>query len=127
MNLPKHSEGGHEMKKTLAILLIAVLTPTLFAACDSMKVAEENDSERILGRWEVTGYTGDSKAGYHMMGETYEFRNDGTYIIEGMGSGTYEIKGDGLHLNDGGVFKLSFLGDTMQFTDPDGVMTLTRR
>ena len=115
------------MKKTAAILLIAVLALTLFAACEYRTEWEQNSSELILGRWEVTEYSGESKAGYHMMGETYEFRSDGTFLIEGMGSGTYEVKGDVLYLNDGGVFMLSFSGGTMQFTDADGVMTLTRR
>ena len=115
------------MKKTIAILLIAVLALTLFAACEERRTAQENYAEKILGRWEVTDYSGASKAGSHMTGETYHFRNDGTFVIEGMSSGTYEVKGDELHLNDGGVFKLSFSGDTMLFTDADGVMTLTRR
>lgn len=115
------------MKKTIAILLIAVLALTLTAACSYRTNWKQNSSELILGRWEVTDYSGESKAGYHMMEQTYEFRNDGTFLIEGIGSGTYEVKDDVLHLNDGGVFRLAFSGDTMQFIDTDGVMTLTRR
>lgn len=111
------------MKKTVAILLVAVMALS-FVACASKK---------IVGKWEVTDITGDgSEYSGLLKGATYEFNSDGTYKIAhplGVSNGTYKVKGSKLFLDDDNkeYIKLSFSGDTMKWTGTDGSITFKKK
>ena len=107
------------MKKTVAILLVTLMALS-FVACTSKK---------IVGKWELTQYKGDYSEGWLLKGSTFEFKDDGTYTINGSNAGTYKVKGSKIFLNgdEDSYYKLSFSGNTMKITSQDDEMTFTKK
>jgi hypothetical protein len=107
------------MKKTVAILLIAVMALS-FVACAGKK---------IIGKWELTDYQGEDELGARMKGYTFEFKDDGTYTIAGMPAGTYEVKGNKLFFNGDKdeYYKLSISGNTMKISGSEDTMTFKKK
>lgn len=110
------------MKKTIAILLAAVMLLS-FVACGGAS------KEDLIGTWEVTsadvGEDGDL-----MVGSTMTFDENDQFEWSLMGftvmSGSYEVKGRYLVL-DGENTLFSIDGDTLKIKDASGEMTLTRK
>ena len=108
------------MKKTVAILLVAIMALS-FVACASKK---------IVGKWELTEYKGETDSTIQMlMNQTFEFKDDGTYTIMGIEAGTYKVKGGKLFF-DGDTkeyYNLSFSGDTMKISGEEDTMVFKKK
>ena len=87
----------HIWKRLAAILLIALMLLTLFAACKK----STSSAKKIVGTWKVTGTT-EAGSGYY--GSYVTFGKDGSYewaynngiVIE---SGTYSVKNNTMTIN----------------------------
>ena len=104
------------MKKTVAILLIAVMALS-FVAC-SLK-------SKIVGTWKVTDSTDQSSNNMVMT-----FSRDGKLTIEGIFNGTYSVKGDKVTirvLGEEETYKASINGDTMTWKGEDETLTFTKQ
>ena len=114
------------MKKTVAILLIAVMALS-FVACAGKK---------IVGEWELTKVEGKAAV---KEGITWTFAEEGNYIVDTepdkpaeekkLTEGLYEVKGSKLYL-DGetdGYYKLSFSGNTMTLKGAEATLTFTKK
>ena len=127
------------MKKALALLLVAVMALTLFAAC-----GKKVDPEAILGTWKVESIEGKDEANEQLksligMGAEllFIFDEDGTYEFKAtfMGkeqvieSGTYKLKNDRLSLSSmDGSTKVTVKDEThLQFKGDDITMNLTKK
>ncbi len=119
------------MKKTVAILLVALMALSLFAACAVKKsdAQEENAAEKIVGTWELTDYQGEDEIGEMMKGYAFEFRKDCTYAIAGMDAGTYKVEGSKLYFNGdtSEYYKITFSGNTMKISGQEDTMTFTKK
>ena len=112
------------MKKTVAILLIAVLTLS-FVACSA--------KSKIVGTWVMTDETGDLN--WDFVFEEYRFKKDGTFLADGEVPGAYRIRGNDLILRikygdyemEEETYRLTFQGDTMTWTNATGSMTFTKK
>ena len=107
------------MKKTVAILLIAVMALSLVACA----------GKKIVGKWELTDYQGEDDLGEKMKGYVFEFKDDGTYTIAGIKAGTYKVQGSKLFFNDDTkeYYKLSISGNTMKISGQEDTMTFTKK
>ena len=95
------------MKKTVAILLIAVMALS-FVACSA--------KSKIVGTWTMTD-TSDGKPPYTL---EYEFTKDGKIKIAGIEGATYKINGNKITITGGSEdtsYTLKFSGKTMTMTD----------
>ena len=110
------------MKKTIAVLLVAVMALSLVACGGASK-------EQLIGTWEVTS-ANVGEDGDLMVGSTMTFDENDQFEWSVMGftvmSGSYEINGRYLVL-DGENTIFSIDGDTMTIKDASGDMTLTRK
>ncbi len=114
------------MKKTIAILLIAVMALS-FVACAGKK---------LVGKWELTEVDGKSTV---KAGITWEFTDDSKYIVDPnpeapadektLTEGRFEVKGNKLYL-DGeteGFYKFTVNGDTLKIEGAETVLTFKKK
>ena len=122
------------MKRTVAILLIALMALSLFAACGSKsKKTPEPDPADLVGTWVLTDVEGEGdtvelvRALLPFMETTYTFDGEGTVTVSITSDGStqsmnakYSVKGDQLTV-DGETGKFELSGDTLRmFLEEDG-------
>lgn len=110
------------MKKTIAVLLVAIMVLS-FVACGGSSVTEAE----LVGTWTVT--EANAEGGEILVGTTLTFNSDKTYDWTLMGmsfmSGTFEMRGGFLYLDDQKEM-VSINDNTMTIKDASGDMTLVK-
>ena len=105
------------MKKTVAILLVAVMVLTLLAACSA--------KDKLIGTWER------EENGVKM---TFEFKKNGKLIVKGYYNGEemmsqekeYKVEGNKI-IVDGDPEPFKIEGKTLTIGEGNDVMTFTKK
>lgn len=111
------------MKKTVAILLVAIM---LLAA---VGCGASYTKEQVVGDWKVTKAEGDDDV-QNLLGAHLNLMSGGTYAWTIYGiialSGSYRVSGSRLYLDDDYATITSLDGNTMILKDSGGELTLVR-
>lgn len=111
------------MKKTISVLLVAVMLLSLVACGGGIK------QEQIVGAWKVTAAKGNSDV-QNLVGAYLNLMSGGSYFWTVNGvialNGTYRLSGSRLYLDDD-YANISLNGDTLTLKDGSGEITLVRQ
>ncbi|MBQ1820331.1 MAG: lipocalin family protein [Clostridia bacterium] len=129
------------MKKTIAILLVAVMALTLFAACGKKGAGDgKNLADQIIGDWKVESVSGDVEGVemFQMVLESgsveFTFKDNGEYNLymsfmgqEQNNPGTYKVEGDKMIMDDGEPTPFSIDGNKLTVTVDGASMVMVRK